>query len=173
MTTPSKKRSRGRPSGVTPEQLRIAILGIQGHVPTLDDLCDKLAVQKTTLYKYVRGQDALVQLAADIVMAESRVPTVTPGMHWAEWARLYAWSQLKGFQRYPVLLEQLTPHPRQMTHLEEAISALAKDFTPLTDMRATADYRLRVAGNLLLRFYHEINGAGEHTSHVLHYANAK
>ncbi|MFT4519354.1 MAG: AcrR family transcriptional regulator [Halioglobus sp.] len=126
MKTPAKKRSRGRPSGVTPEQLRIAILDIQGKVPTLDDLCDKLAVQKTTLYKYIRGQEALVQQAADIVMAESRIPAVTSGMHWAQWARLYAGSQLKGFQRYPVLLEQLTPHPRQMKHLEEAILALVE-----------------------------------------------
>jgi len=33
-----------------------------------------------------------------------------------------------------------------------AIAALAQDFTPLTDMRASATYRLKVAGNLLRRF---------------------
>ena len=33
-----------------------------------------------------------------------------------------------------------------------AIGALAQDFTPLTDMRASAAYRLKVAGNLLRRF---------------------
>jgi xanthine dehydrogenase small subunit len=33
-----------------------------------------------------------------------------------------------------------------------AITALAGDFTPLTDMRASAAYRLKVAGNLLTRF---------------------
>jgi xanthine dehydrogenase small subunit len=33
-----------------------------------------------------------------------------------------------------------------------AIAALASDFTPLSDMRASAGYRLTVAGNLLLRF---------------------
>ncbi|MCP4562071.1 MAG: xanthine dehydrogenase small subunit [Bosea sp.] len=33
-----------------------------------------------------------------------------------------------------------------------AIPALAHDFTPLTDMRASAAYRLKVAGNLLRRF---------------------
>jgi xanthine dehydrogenase small subunit len=33
-----------------------------------------------------------------------------------------------------------------------AIAALAEDFTPLTDMRASAAYRLKVAGNLLRRF---------------------
>ncbi|CAD5300149.1 FAD-binding molybdopterin dehydrogenase [Bosea sp. 62] len=33
-----------------------------------------------------------------------------------------------------------------------AIAALAQDFTPLTDMRASAAYRLKIAGNLLRRF---------------------
>jgi xanthine dehydrogenase small subunit len=34
----------------------------------------------------------------------------------------------------------------------DAIAALASDFTPLSDMRASAGYRLTVAGNLLRRF---------------------
>ncbi|MGU3362656.1 xanthine dehydrogenase small subunit [Methylobacterium sp. M6A4_1b] len=34
-------------------------------------------------------------------------------------------------------------------------AALARDFTPLTDMRASAAYRLRVAGNLIERLIHE------------------
>ena len=33
-----------------------------------------------------------------------------------------------------------------------AIAALTRDFAPLTDMRASASYRLKVAGNLLRRF---------------------
>ena len=33
--------------------------------------------------------------------------------------------------------------------------ALAEDFTPLTDWRASADYRAMVARNLLRRFYLE------------------
>jgi xanthine dehydrogenase small subunit len=36
--------------------------------------------------------------------------------------------------------------------LAAAIAALPQDFTPLTDMRASAGYRLKVAGNLLRRF---------------------
>lgn len=36
--------------------------------------------------------------------------------------------------------------------VEAAIAALAGDFTPLSDMRASAGYRLTVAGNLLRRF---------------------
>jgi xanthine dehydrogenase small subunit len=39
--------------------------------------------------------------------------------------------------------------------IETACTALREDFTPLTDMRATAAYRMLVAQNLLLRFYLE------------------
>jgi xanthine dehydrogenase small subunit len=35
------------------------------------------------------------------------------------------------------------------------MAALAQDFTPLTDMRASAGYRLQVAQNLLQRFWLE------------------
>ena len=43
---------------------------------------------------------------------------------------------------------------------EAAAEALAADFTPLDDWRASADYRMRVAGNLVRRFWRE-KGAGE------------
>ena len=43
--------------------------------------------------------------------------------------------------------------------IESAKAALAEDFTPISDMRATADYRLRATGNLLQRFYLETTGA--------------
>jgi xanthine dehydrogenase small subunit len=36
--------------------------------------------------------------------------------------------------------------------VQAALPALAEDFTPIDDMRASAQYRLRVAGNLLRRF---------------------
>ena len=39
-----------------------------------------------------------------------------------------------------------------------AMSALADDFTPLTDWRASADYRAMVAKNLLRRFWLEQGG---------------
>ena len=38
------------------------------------------------------------------------------------------------------------------TALDAALAALATDYTPLTDLRATAQYRQLVAGNLLRRF---------------------
>jgi xanthine dehydrogenase small subunit len=40
-------------------------------------------------------------------------------------------------------------------HAADASKALAADFQPLTDLRASADYRLRVAQNLLTRFWLE------------------
>jgi xanthine dehydrogenase small subunit len=39
------------------------------------------------------------------------------------------------------------------TVIGDAIKALEKDFTPLSDMRSTAAYRRRICGNLLYRFY--------------------
>jgi len=38
------------------------------------------------------------------------------------------------------------------TSADAAIAALTQDFEPISDMRASADYRLRAAGNLLRRF---------------------
>jgi xanthine dehydrogenase small subunit len=32
------------------------------------------------------------------------------------------------------------------------------DFAPLTDMRASAAYRMATAGNMLLRYFHELSG---------------
>jgi xanthine dehydrogenase small subunit len=41
-----------------------------------------------------------------------------------------------------------------------ALSRFGVDFTPMTDMRASADYRLRSASNLLLRYFHDLSGQG-------------
>ncbi len=39
--------------------------------------------------------------------------------------------------------------------IEAALPAFADDFAPISDMRASAEYRLRVAQNLLRRYFHE------------------
>jgi xanthine dehydrogenase small subunit len=44
--------------------------------------------------------------------------------------------------------------------IAEAQLALRKDFAPMTDMRASRDYRMRVAENLLLKFYIETTEPG-------------
>ena len=43
--------------------------------------------------------------------------------------------------------------------IARAIPALTEDFTPLTDMRASAAYRLETAGNMLTRYFHDLAGA--------------
>jgi xanthine dehydrogenase small subunit len=52
----------------------------------------------------------------------------------------------------------LTGQPWNRDTIEAAAHAMASDFTPISDVRASADYRLRVAQNLLLRFYLEHGG---------------
>ena len=45
-----------------------------------------------------------------------------------------------------------------MSGIVSACAALAADFTPISDMRASADIRLCVAQNLLRRFFRETVG---------------
>ena len=52
----------------------------------------------------------------------------------------------------------LRGRPWNETTVETAVEALSEDYQPLTDMRASAAYRRRVAGNLLKRFYLETTG---------------
>lgn len=47
--------------------------------------------------------------------------------------------------------------------IDAASKALAQDFEPISDMRASAEYRLRAAQNLLRRFYLESRGDVEST----------
>ncbi len=47
----------------------------------------------------------------------------------------------------------LKDQPWDSAVVEAAIQGLAEDFKPLSDMRATSEYRLRAAGNLLRRFH--------------------
>jgi len=53
----------------------------------------------------------------------------------------------------------LTGRPWTRETVEAAAEALARDFTPITDMRASAAYRLEAAQNLLRRAYLETAGA--------------
>jgi len=41
--------------------------------------------------------------------------------------------------------------------IRRAMQALSADYQPITDMRASAEYRMQVARNLLLRLWHEFN----------------
>ena len=52
----------------------------------------------------------------------------------------------------------LTGQPWTEASVEAALPAFARDFTPLSDMRASADYRLTTARNLLMRYFLEDQG---------------
>ena len=62
-------------------------------------------------------------------------------------------------KRAPLAEASLTGKDWTEGTVRAAMAALADDFQPMSDMRATAAYRLRVAQNLLLRFFHETSGA--------------
>ena len=53
----------------------------------------------------------------------------------------------------------LVGQPWTTETIEGAVAAFAEDYQPISDMRASADYRLLVAQNLLRRFHLEATGA--------------
>ncbi len=52
----------------------------------------------------------------------------------------------------------LTGQPWTRETVEAAMTSMNRDFTPMTDMRASADYRMASARNLLLRYFLENQG---------------
>jgi xanthine dehydrogenase small subunit len=58
-------------------------------------------------------------------------------------------------RRAPKAEAVLNGQPWNEATLEAAIAALAQDYTPLTDMRASGAYRMKTAQNLLRRFWLE------------------
>jgi xanthine dehydrogenase small subunit len=55
----------------------------------------------------------------------------------------------------------LTGKPWSEETVRQAATTIGKDFSPLSDHRASADYRLRVAGNLFVRLFRDIEGADD------------
>jgi len=52
----------------------------------------------------------------------------------------------------------LVGQPWSVATVEAAAEAMAGDFTPMSDMRASAAYRMQVAQNLMRRYFHDLNG---------------
>ena len=63
--------------------------------------------------------------------------------------------------------EALIGKPWTVATIEAAIPAFATDYQPLTDMRASAEYRLLAAQNLLRRFHLETTGEVERLSRAV------
>ncbi|MCF4164056.1 xanthine dehydrogenase small subunit [Zavarzinia compransoris] len=59
-------------------------------------------------------------------------------------------------KRSPSAEAALTGHTLEKSAFETAMRALAIDFKPLTDMRASAAYRLKAAQNMLMRVFIEV-----------------
>ncbi|NNE84805.1 MAG: xanthine dehydrogenase small subunit [Alphaproteobacteria bacterium] len=55
----------------------------------------------------------------------------------------------------------LTGKPWSEETVRQAATAIGKDFSPLSDHRASAEYRLRVAENLFVRLFRDIEGADD------------
>lgn len=55
--------------------------------------------------------------------------------------------------------------------IEDAMTRIPQDFSPISDFRATAGYRLSVARNLLKRYFLEENGLDNEKFRVTHYAS--
>ena len=64
-------------------------------------------------------------------------------------------------KRASAVEKALVGQPWTEATVEAAMAKYAEDYAPLTDMRATAEYRALVARNLLLRFYMETTSGGQ------------
>jgi xanthine dehydrogenase small subunit len=82
--------------------------------------------------------------------------TVTDGM--VTRARI-AFGGMAGIPKRAGAVEAaLQGQPWALATITAALPAFAQDFTPLTDMRASAGYRLTTAQNLLTRYFHDLAG---------------
>ena len=52
----------------------------------------------------------------------------------------------------------LLGRPFDLAHVTAASALMAQDFTPMSDMRASAAYRLTAARNMLIRYFHDLSG---------------
>ena len=70
-----------------------------------------------------------------------------------------AFGGMAGIPKRATHVEQaLTGQPWTEATIAKALPAFGQDFTPLSDMRASAAYRLETATNMLRRYFHDLNG---------------
>jgi xanthine dehydrogenase small subunit len=118
------------------------------HVP-VPPATEKFAVYKVTKR---RDEDITATLGAFrlALAADGTVATI-----------LIAYGGMAATPKRAFAVEKaLVGQPWTEATVEAAMEKYAEDYTPLTDMRATAAYRALVAKNLLLRFYMETTSSG-------------
>ena len=70
-----------------------------------------------------------------------------------------AFGGMAGIPKRATHVEQaLTGQPWSEATVRKALPAFAADFTPMSDMRASATYRLTTAQNMALRYFHDLAG---------------
>ena len=69
-------------------------------------------------------------------------------------------------KRAKAVEQALMGKPFSRATITAALPAFAQDFTPLTDIRASAEYRLKTAQNMLIRYFEEENGTATNVLEV-------
>ncbi|MEM1386035.1 MAG: xanthine dehydrogenase small subunit [Pseudomonadota bacterium] len=78
-----------------------------------------------------------------------------------------AFGGMAGIPKRAVAVERaLTGQPWTIETIERAAPLWTEDFTPLSDMRASAQYRLETARNMLTRYFQEDHGSVAHVLKV-------
>ncbi|MDV6225513.1 xanthine dehydrogenase small subunit [Nitratireductor aquimarinus] len=117
------------------------------HVP-VPDAASRFAVWKISKR---RDEDITAVLGAfDLRIADGRV----------EAARIAYGGMAATPKRAKAVEAALTGKAWTQETVEAALSAYDDDFQPISDMRASADYRMMAAKNLLRRYFLESTGAG-------------
>jgi xanthine dehydrogenase small subunit len=117
------------------------------HVP-LPEAATYFAAYKVTKR---RDEDITAALGAfNILIADGKVKS----------ARIAYGGMAATPKRAKAVEAALVGRPWTMAAVEEAVAHYTEDFTPISDMRASAAYRMLAARNLLKRFFIETTGSG-------------
>lgn len=110
-----------------------------------------VAGEQLRVYKVSKRQDddiSAVCLALNLHVQDGRIAS----------ARVGAGGVAATPVRAPRTEAALTGQPWALASLQAAAVVLAQEFSPISDMRASADYRRGVLGRLLLRYWGELQG---------------
>lgn len=110
-----------------------------------------VGIEYLRVYKISKRQDddiSAVCLALNLQVQDGRIAT----------ARIGVGGVAATPVRAPKAEAALTGQPWTRASLEAAMPVLEHEFTPISDMRASADYRRGVLARLLLRYWSELTG---------------